>query len=90
MTVSVSEAEIKGSCMVTSKVVTPVFLSIVTRIRLLKASATLVSSNVKRNGSIFPSFFSGLSLNKDNVHPKALNGADTTVPIHDERWYLSR
>lgn len=62
----------QGSCIVTDKVVTPVFLSTETEIRLLKASAMADSSLVRRKGSSFASPSSGSSLNKDNVHPNTL------------------
>ena len=81
MTVSVSDAEIKGSCMVTVKVVTPVFLSTETAIRLLNASAMLASSLVSLKGSSTPLPSASSSLNKEIVQPKTLKGAET-IALH--------
>ena len=87
MTVSVIVAEINGSCIVTDNVVTPVFLSTETAIRLLNAKAISDSSLVSIKGSSFPlPFSSGSSLNKEIIQPKTLKGAEVIALHQGARW----
>ena len=68
--------------MVTDRVVTPVFLSTETAMRLFKALAMPVSSGVRRkvlNPSLSSPSASSSLLNRDSVQPTTLKGADITA-----------